>query len=100
MAEYGHGQHHSLVDLNDVVILSITKQKCQLTDGLHATALDLGLEAFGTRQASEGACPIMHAPCQQLCVLLRAWFGALWACFVPGEGIVSMVVSCIFHVTS
>ena len=45
----------------------------------------VGLEAFGTRHASEGACPTMCAPCQQLCMLLRAQFCAL-ACFMLGGG--------------
>ena len=44
----------------------------------------LGMETFSTRHTSEGACPIMHAPCQQLCMPLMAWFHALWACLCWG----------------
>ena len=52
----------------------------------------------GMRHASEGACPNLRAPCQQLCVPLGAWFCALWACFVQGGGAWSAQLFHVFFV--
>ena len=59
-------------------IIRLLRSFCRGVTGLGLTPRStLFVSTFGTRHASDGACPILRAPCNQLFVPIDARFRAL-----------------------